>query len=108
MSHGATSSAAILRFALDAARDAARELNRVIDRGEDPNLLREREEQVREQQKQAAEEAQRLAESNTFGTVRERFLHEYKGRGNRPLKPKTRRDYTRILRALFDAWDAGS
>jgi hypothetical protein len=58
-------------------------------RGKDPQTV-EREEQ----------EARRSAQRDTFPHVRERLLVEYSGR-RRPLKPKTRRDYTRILRTLF-------
>ena len=78
---------------LEAARKGAREALMLIAEGKDP-----KHEQDLEQ------EARRVEQRDSFGHIRERFLAEYEGR-RRPLKSKTRRDYTRILRTLFPDWE---
>lgn len=78
---------------LEAARKAARDTLLLIEEGKDPK-----------QQQELDQEQRRIAQRDTFGHIRDRFLEEYEGR-NRPLRAKTRKDYTRILRTLFPEWE---
>ena len=47
----------------------------------------------------------RIAQRDTFGHIRDRFLDEYEGRNDRALRPKTRHEYGRLLRTEFKEWE---
>jgi len=79
---------------LSAAREAARSMLLLIEAGNDPKEQQEREREER-----------RVAQRDTFGHIRDRFLDEYEGRNDRALRPKTRHEYGRLLRTEFKEWE---